>query len=68
VPTTLSGTDAALGQTNTDHFRVLINRHRRGINLCMADGSARWVPLESLYELAWSPSWARYKLTGLPQK
>ena len=45
-----------------DHWRFLIARHGRGINVAMGDGSARWVPLEETYLLTWKYDWARYRL------
>jgi prepilin-type processing-associated H-X9-DG protein len=49
--------------TAPDHWRFLIARHGRGINAVMADGSARWVPLEDTYMLTWNTSWVKYKLS-----
>jgi prepilin-type processing-associated H-X9-DG protein len=46
-----------------EHWRFLIARHGRGINACMADGSARWVPLEETYMLTWKSVWNKYRLT-----
>lgn len=46
-----------------DHWRFLIARHGRGINICMADGSARWVPLEETYMLVWKANWNKYRLS-----
>jgi prepilin-type N-terminal cleavage/methylation domain-containing protein/prepilin-type processing-associated H-X9-DG protein len=46
-----------------EHWRFLIARHGRGINGCMADGSARWVPLEETYMLIWKSVWNKYRLT-----
>ena len=45
-----------------DHWRFLIARHGRGVNTAMADGSARWVPLEETYALRWKTDWVRYRL------
>jgi prepilin-type processing-associated H-X9-DG protein len=45
-----------------DHWSFLIARHARGINVCLADGSARWVPLEELYLLQWKTNWFKYRL------
>jgi prepilin-type N-terminal cleavage/methylation domain-containing protein/prepilin-type processing-associated H-X9-DG protein len=44
------------------HWRCLLARHGRGINVCMADGSARRVPLEELYMLTWDTGWNKYRL------
>jgi len=45
-----------------DHFRILMARHGRGINVGFADSSARWVSLEELYMLSWQSEWNRYRL------
>ena len=50
-----------------EHWRVLLARHGRGINVCMADGSARWVRLEELYTLNWKADWTPYRL-ALPAR
>ena len=46
-----------------DHWQVLIARHGRGVNACMADGSARYVPLNDLYMLTWNGRWSKYRLS-----
>jgi prepilin-type N-terminal cleavage/methylation domain-containing protein/prepilin-type processing-associated H-X9-DG protein len=46
-----------------DHWKFLIARHARGINICLADGSARWVALEDVYLLQWKADWHKYRLT-----
>ena len=33
----------------------------------MADGSAKRVPLEELYQMRWSKSWEKYTFKGLPK-
>src|SRR6185369_8434584 len=43
--------------TAPEHWRFLISRHGRRINACMADGSARAVPLEETYTLTWKQAW-----------
>jgi prepilin-type processing-associated H-X9-DG protein len=45
------------------HWRFLLARHGRGINVCFADGSARWVPLEDTYRMKWNRYWKGYHLT-----
>ena len=45
-----------------EHWRFLIARHGRGINVALADGSARWVPLEETFLLQWKIDWARYRV------
>jgi prepilin-type N-terminal cleavage/methylation domain-containing protein/prepilin-type processing-associated H-X9-DG protein len=57
----------AVNLSSPEHFRFLLARHGRGINLCFADGSARWTPLEELYMLSWQNSWTAYRLK-LPSK
>lgn len=49
-----------------DHWRFLIARHGRGINIALADGSARRVPLEETYMLRWAGTWVKYELTLPP--
>jgi prepilin-type processing-associated H-X9-DG protein len=44
------------------HWRFLIARHGRGINVAFADGSGRWVPLEETYLMKWNRSWQGYRL------
>ncbi len=66
-PPDLQGYGAA-GVSNNDHWRFLIARHGRAINVCTADGSARTVPLENTYQLKWTPFWTPYRLTNLPDK
>jgi len=67
VPPDLYGY-AAANTTKTDHWRFLIARHGRGINVCMGDGSAHWVGLEDLFQLRWQNQWTKYTITGLPKK
>jgi len=45
-----------------DHWRFLIARHGRGINVFLADGAVRRVPLEEMYQLTWRTGWTRYRL------
>jgi prepilin-type processing-associated H-X9-DG protein len=45
-----------------DHWRFLLARHGRGINVSFADGSARWVPLEETYSMKWNGYWQNYRL------
>ena len=60
-------TGASIKENSPEHWRFLLGRHGRGINVCMADGSARWVRLEETYELSWSADWSPY-LLRLPIK
>lgn len=62
-PPNLLGNEPA---NSPQHWRFLIARHGRGINVCMADGSAAWVPLEDTYTLSWSTDWVPCTLTNLP--
>jgi len=50
-----------------EHWKFLIARHGRGVNVCMADTSAKWVPLEETYLLTWKKNWMKYSLP-LPMK
>jgi prepilin-type N-terminal cleavage/methylation domain-containing protein/prepilin-type processing-associated H-X9-DG protein len=59
-PPDLNGNVNASSQ---QHWRFLLARHGRGINVCFADGSARWVPLEETYRMKWSYNWKGYGLT-----
>jgi prepilin-type processing-associated H-X9-DG protein/prepilin-type N-terminal cleavage/methylation domain-containing protein len=65
VPPDLRG--ETLDEGSPDHWRFLLGRHGRGINVCMADGSARWVRLEDTYMLKWKGDWQPYRLR-LPGK
>jgi len=49
------------------HWRILIARHGRGINMCYADGHAAWVQLEDTYQQKWTPYWRKYSLNNLPR-
>ena len=56
-------TGANLPSTAPEHWRFMINRHGKGINVCMADGSVKWVPLEDMYQMTWTSDWMKYRLT-----
>jgi prepilin-type processing-associated H-X9-DG protein len=45
-----------------DHWKLLLARHGRGINVAMVDGSVHWTPLEDLYMLQWKGQWTKYRL------
>jgi prepilin-type processing-associated H-X9-DG protein len=45
-----------------EHWRFLLARHGKAINVSFADGSARKVDLEDTYTLIWSEQWSRYRL------
>jgi prepilin-type processing-associated H-X9-DG protein len=49
-----------------EHWKFLLARHRRGINVAMADGSSRYVPLDDVYLLNWKAGWTGYRLANLP--
>jgi prepilin-type processing-associated H-X9-DG protein len=59
-PPNLRGQNIPLGAP--EHWKFLIARHGRGVNSYMADGSARWVPLEETYMLSWKSDWKKYLL------
>jgi prepilin-type processing-associated H-X9-DG protein len=56
-----------LGVQPLEHWKFLIARHGRGVNVALADGSARRVPLEETYQLVWKSGWVRYRLDNLPR-
>jgi len=45
-----------------EHWKFLISRHGRGIDIYFADGSARWIPLEDTYTLTWKADWIPYPI------
>ena len=45
-----------------EHWRFLLARHGRGVNVVTVDGGARWVPLEETYRLTWASDWQKYLL------
>jgi prepilin-type N-terminal cleavage/methylation domain-containing protein/prepilin-type processing-associated H-X9-DG protein len=49
-----------------NHWRFLIARHGRAINVAFADGSVGRVPLEETYQLEWSGAWKKYRLSLPP--
>lgn len=61
VPPDLTGKAATPGAA--EHWKLLIARHGPAINIAMADGSARTVPLADLYELTWETGWQKFQLT-----
>lgn len=60
LPKDLTGMSATPG--TPDLWKLLIARHGTAINVCMADGSARTVPLTDLYMLTWKTGWQNYSL------
>ena len=59
-PPSLRGDGVVEG--SPEHWKFLLGRHGRGINVYMADGSARWVRLEDTYLLTWNLTWQPYRL------
>ena len=51
-----------LGSSPEQHWRFLLARHGRAINVGFADGSAKRVPLEETYMMRWMAIWERYEL------
>lgn len=66
-PPNLQGTTAPAGNSN-QHWRILLDRHDRAINVAFADGHAAKVPLEDTYQLRWTPYWNPYPLKNLPKR
>jgi len=64
-PPSLRGDD--LGPNPLEHWKFLIARHGRAVNVALADGSARRVPLEETYQLVWRSGWQKYRLDNLPK-
>ena len=66
----LTGVQATAGNEDDtkDHYRILIRRHGRAINVAFADGHAQKVPLEETYLMRWTPFWRPYALKNLPKK
>jgi prepilin-type processing-associated H-X9-DG protein/prepilin-type N-terminal cleavage/methylation domain-containing protein len=60
-PPDLLGTKVMPGAPQEQWF-FLLSRHGRGINMAMADGSARWVRLEDTYMLKWRHKWECYAI------
>jgi prepilin-type N-terminal cleavage/methylation domain-containing protein/prepilin-type processing-associated H-X9-DG protein len=66
MPPDLTGNAAWQANTQNDHFRFLIARHNKAINICFMDGSAATVPLSGVYEYTWAPGWVPYSFNNLP--
>jgi prepilin-type processing-associated H-X9-DG protein len=66
-PPNLGGGPSGTVASGNDHYRFLIARHGRAINVGFVDGSARFVPLPDTFRLKWSPYWIPYTLTNLPR-
>ena len=43
--------------TANDLDRIAMTRHGRGVNFCFVDGSARWVGVDKIMQLQWTPNW-----------
>jgi prepilin-type N-terminal cleavage/methylation domain-containing protein/prepilin-type processing-associated H-X9-DG protein len=59
-PPDLRGQGITVG--SPEHWKFLLARHGRAVNVSMADGSARRVPLEETYLLGWKADWVEYRL------
>jgi prepilin-type processing-associated H-X9-DG protein len=59
-PPNLRGDQITLG--TPEHWNFLLARHGRGINVCFADGSARWVRLQDTYRMTWNARWIPYSI------
>jgi len=68
LPPNLTGQPATTVASNNDHWRFLIARHGRAINVCFADGHATTVQLPDTFRMRWSPYWVPYTLKNLPAK
>ena len=60
MPPDLTGQKVLPG--TPDLWKLLIARHGNAINVAMADGSVRLVPLSALYRLTWNEAWQKYDL------
>jgi prepilin-type processing-associated H-X9-DG protein len=65
IPPDLNGN--VVPGVSPEHWKFLLARHGRGINVFFADGSARWVPLDETYELKWNNNWQASHL-DLPRR
>ena len=46
----------------TDFCAAWLTHDSNTVNAFLADGSARWVPLENTYELMFQAGWIKYRL------
>jgi len=60
IPPNLTG--ESLTDRSPEHWRFLLGRHGRGINVAMADGGAKWVRLDDTYTLRWTADWEPLRL------
>jgi prepilin-type processing-associated H-X9-DG protein len=67
VPPDLTGNYAG-GTGTPGQYRELIARHGRGINVVMADGSARYMGLGDLYTLNWVKGFHTFAGYPVPNK
>jgi prepilin-type processing-associated H-X9-DG protein len=51
-----------LDDRSPEHWRFLLGRHGPGVNVFLADGSARWVRLDEMFQLTWDGIWQPYVL------
>jgi prepilin-type processing-associated H-X9-DG protein/prepilin-type N-terminal cleavage/methylation domain-containing protein len=66
APPDLSGAQSTAAGGN-GHWRFLLDRHNRAINVCFADGHASRVALEETFLMHWTPYWRPYALKNLPK-
>ncbi len=55
-------TGAGLVESSPSHWRFLLARHGRAVNVAFADGSARRVALDETYELRWHMQWVPFRI------
>jgi prepilin-type N-terminal cleavage/methylation domain-containing protein/prepilin-type processing-associated H-X9-DG protein len=60
-------TGEGLKPGSPEHWKFLLARHGRSVNVYFADGSARRVDLADTYTLTWTADWVGYKL-DLPSR
>ncbi|HXE51725.1 MAG TPA: prepilin-type N-terminal cleavage/methylation domain-containing protein [Tepidisphaeraceae bacterium] len=61
MPTDLTGMQST--PATPDLWKLLIARHGKAINVCMADGSVRRVALSDIYTLTWKSIWPKTTLS-----
>jgi prepilin-type N-terminal cleavage/methylation domain-containing protein/prepilin-type processing-associated H-X9-DG protein len=59
-PPDLRGATLRPGQP--EHWKFLLARHARGVNVCMGDGHVKWVQLDDMYRMTWKSNWNKYRL------
>jgi prepilin-type N-terminal cleavage/methylation domain-containing protein/prepilin-type processing-associated H-X9-DG protein len=67
-PPDLTGAKSPKATGDHNHWRFLIARHGRAINVCFADGHAARVALEDTFKMKWTPYWQTYALKNLPKR